>query len=43
MILNPPDETTIVQPDLVYVDRVRLAAVSERGILGPPTLVVEVL
>jgi len=36
-------DTTIVQPDLVYLDRSRVTAVSERGIEGPPTLVVEVL
>jgi Uma2 family endonuclease len=36
-------ETTIVQPDLVYLDRTRLAAISDRGIEGPPTLVVEIL
>jgi Uma2 family endonuclease len=43
VILNPPDATTIVQPDLVYLDQIRLTAVSDRGIEGPPTLVVEVL
>lgn len=42
VILNPPDETTVVQPDLVYLDRTRLAAISLRGIEGAPTLVVEV-
>jgi Uma2 family endonuclease len=36
-------ETTVVQPDIVYVENERLTAVSERGIEGPPTLVVEVL
>ena len=36
-------ETTIVQPDLVYLDNARLAALSPRGIEGPPTLVVEIL
>jgi Uma2 family endonuclease len=36
-------ETTIVQPDLVYLDPDRLSAVSARGIEGPPTLVVEIL
>jgi len=36
-------QTTVVQPDVVYLDRPRLAAVSSRGIEGPPTLVVEVL
>jgi Uma2 family endonuclease len=37
------DETTIVQPDLVYLDPTRAGLVSERGIEGPPTLVVEIL
>src|SRR5436190_6025615 len=36
-------ETTVVQPDLLFVDRSRLSLVSERGVEGPPTLVVEVL
>ena len=36
-------DTTIVQPDLVYLDPTRAGLVSERGIEGPPTLVVEIL
>lgn len=36
-------DTTIVQPDLVYLDTARLSAVSARGIEGAPTLVVEIL
>lgn len=36
-------ETTVVQPDLVYLDMTRLPLVSGRGIEGPPTLVVEIL
>ena len=36
-------ETSVVQPDLVYLDRSRLAAVSDRGVEGPPTLVVGIL
>ena len=35
--------TTIVQPDLIYLDATRLSLVSDRGIEGAPTLVVEVL
>ncbi len=37
------DETTVIQPDLVYLDSSRLSIVSSRGLEGPPTLVVEVL
>ena len=36
-------DTTVVQPDLVWLDGGRLSLVSERGIEGPPTLVVEIL
>jgi len=36
-------ETTIVQPDLVYLDTTRLSRVSARGIEGAPTLVVEIV
>jgi Uma2 family endonuclease len=36
-------DTTVVQPDIVYLDPGRLPAVTSRGIEGPPTLVVEVL
>jgi Uma2 family endonuclease len=36
-------ETTIVQPDLVYVDPGRQPIVSRRGIEGAPTLVVEII
>jgi Uma2 family endonuclease len=36
-------DTTVVQPDIVYLERSRLSAISSRGIEGPPTLVVEVL
>lgn len=35
--------TTVVQPDLVYLDGGRRGALSDRGVEGPPTLVVEVL
>jgi Uma2 family endonuclease len=37
------DDTTVVQPDLVFVTRDRLASISPRGIEGAPSLVVEVL
>ncbi|MBI2152689.1 MAG: Uma2 family endonuclease [Candidatus Rokubacteria bacterium] len=36
-------DITVVQPDLLYLDRGRLNLVSDRGIEGPPTLVVEIL
>src|SRR3972149_5189675 len=36
-------DTTIVQPDLVYLDTTGLYLVSDRGIEGAPTLVVEIL
>ncbi len=36
-------DTTVVQPDIVYVATDRLARISERGIEGAPTLAVEIL
>jgi Uma2 family endonuclease len=36
-------DTTVVEPDLVYVESARSSLVSQRGIEGPPTLVVEIL
>jgi Uma2 family endonuclease len=47
VFLSPVDcileDTTVVEPDLVYLDATRAALVSERGIEGPPTLAVEVI
>jgi Uma2 family endonuclease len=34
---------TVVEPDLVYVDEVRLRLLSERALEGSPTLAIEVL
>ena len=36
-------DTTVLQPDLVFVDAARRARVTERGIEGAPSLVVEIL
>ena len=47
VFLSPIDvilsDITVLVPDLVYVEAARLGQVSERGIEGPPTLVVEIL
>lgn len=36
-------DVTVLQPDLVYLDATRAHLVSERGVEGPPTLVVEII
>jgi len=36
-------DTSIVQPDIVYLETTRLGAISRRGIEGPPTLAVEII
>ena len=36
-------DTSIVQPDIVFLDPSRSSAVSRRGIEGPPTLAVEII
>ena len=40
MILS---DRTVLQPDIVFFDHARLAALSERGAEGAPTLVVEII
>ena len=36
-------DTTILQPDIVYLDRERLPRLRRRGVEGAPTLVVEIV
>jgi Uma2 family endonuclease len=36
-------DTTVLQPDLVYLDSSCRGLIAERGVEGPPTLVVEIL
>jgi Uma2 family endonuclease len=43
ILADRPSETSIVQPDLVYLAGARLARATPRGIEGAPTLVVEIL
>jgi Uma2 family endonuclease len=47
VVLSPLDvllaDTTIVQPDLVYLDSARQARLVPRGVEGPPTLAIEVV
>ncbi|HTO12201.1 MAG TPA: Uma2 family endonuclease [Candidatus Binatia bacterium] len=43
ILSDRPDETSIVQPDILYVAPDRMAQASRRGIEGGPTLAVEIL
>ena len=43
ILSDRPTETTILQPDVVYLDTHRLEALRMRGVEGPPTLAVEIL
>ena len=43
ILSDRPTETTILQPDVVYLDPARLDAAHMRGVEGPPALVVEIL
>jgi Uma2 family endonuclease len=36
-------DTTILQPDIVYIDRQRRSSLAKRGMEGPPTLAIEIL
>ena len=42
ILSDRPTETTILQPDVVYLDNQRMEAAHMRGIEGPPTLVIEI-
>ena len=42
ILSDRPSETTILQPDIVYLDTDRLEALHLRGVEGPPTLAVEI-
>jgi Uma2 family endonuclease len=43
ILADRPEETSIVQPDILYLASDRLPLASRRGITGAPTLVVEIL
>jgi Uma2 family endonuclease len=43
ILSDRPGQTTILQPDVLFLDRERLGTISERAIEGPPTLAVEIL
>ena len=43
ILIDTPSETTVLQPDIVYLDHGRLEALRIRGVEGAPTLVVEIL
>ena len=43
ILIDTPSETTVLQPDVVYLDHGRLEASRIRGVEGVPTLVVEIL
>ena len=42
ILSDRPDETTIVQPDILYIAPDRVALTSRRGVEGGPTLAVEI-
>jgi Uma2 family endonuclease len=43
ILSDRPEATTILQPDVLFLDRPRLSLISERAIEGAPALVIEIL
>jgi Uma2 family endonuclease len=43
LLSDAPGETTVLQPDLVFLDRERLALIRDRAIEGSPALAIEIL
>jgi Uma2 family endonuclease len=43
ILADRPEDTSIVQPDILYLAPDRMARASQRGIEGGPTLAVEIL
>jgi Uma2 family endonuclease len=43
ILTEDPRETTVVEPDIVHLAVDRLPALRRRGVVGPPTLVIEIL
>ena len=43
ILSDRPTETTILQPDVIFLERDRLHLISDRAIEGAPTLAVEIL
>jgi Uma2 family endonuclease len=43
ILADRPDETTIVQPDILYIGPDRMGLTSRRGMEGGPTLAMEIL
>src|SRR5262249_12630253 len=43
ILADRPDETTIVQPDILYIAPDRMSVTSRRGLEAAPTLAVEIL
>jgi Uma2 family endonuclease len=43
ILSDAPSETTIVQPDIIFLESGRRSLISARALEGPPTLAVEIL